>query len=396
MNVAMERYRMLMALVLSAFLWSGCDPVPVQYPPGSYPYPPTYPTTAPSSRPSNPSSPSTQPSLQVTGSQRWEYAMKKAAQAAHMGGLMAGPFGGYGAWAGLFLGGIYGLVTADSHYEQLNAQIQTEQAKDKELEAKLEQEIERQRDLEVQLAKATEPQSTNQTKNEIGAKDAVKGNEKAVSLGKKGDMERPVLSRVRETAPAAPTIPFKNVEIKDVNQDGIPDLWIYYNPLKPGEIVRQEEDANGDGSVDAWSAFKDGKLVRREVDTKGEGKPDVVFYYENEKIAREERDESHSGQPGFRALYREGRLARVERDISGDGKMDLWITYDTSRAEEVIVKEERDLDSDGAVDLWSYYEGGRLVRRDVTAVGLEVLSRQGEIPSSVTEAQKIAPPESRP
>ena len=41
--------------------------------------------------------------------------------------------------------------------------------------------------------------------------------------------------------------------------------------------------------------------------------------------------------------------------------------------------------SDGAVDLWSYYEGGRLVQRDVSAVGLEHLSEQEEPP-------EVAPP----
>jgi len=65
-----------------------------------------------------------------------------------MGGSIAGP---YGAGVGLIFGGLYGLFTVDSHYEQLNAQIQSEQAKDKELEALLEQEIERQRELEEQL-----------------------------------------------------------------------------------------------------------------------------------------------------------------------------------------------------------------------------------------------------
>ena len=75
----------------------------------------------------------------------------------------------------------------------------------------------------------------------------------------------------------APT-PFKNVEVRDINGDGVPDLWIYcFNPQKPGEIKRQEEASKGDGRVDTWSYFKDGKLVRREVDTKAHGKPDTFL-----------------------------------------------------------------------------------------------------------------------
>ncbi|MCH8055950.1 MAG: hypothetical protein IH857_07355, partial [Deltaproteobacteria bacterium] len=67
-----------------------------------------------------------------------------------MGGSIAGP---YGAGGGLIIGLITGLFTADAHYAELNAQIQSEQAKDKELEAQIEQEIERQRELEAQLEK---------------------------------------------------------------------------------------------------------------------------------------------------------------------------------------------------------------------------------------------------
>ena len=61
----------------------------------------------------------------------------------------------------MILGLIFGLSTADSYYEELNNQIQTEQEKDKKLEAQLEQEIERQRELEAKLEKregAEEPE----------------------------------------------------------------------------------------------------------------------------------------------------------------------------------------------------------------------------------------------
>jgi len=36
--------------------------------------------------------------------------------------------------------------------------------------------------------------------------------------------------------PAVPRHRFKNLEVRDINGDGVPDLWIYYNPQKPGEI----------------------------------------------------------------------------------------------------------------------------------------------------------------
>jgi hypothetical protein len=190
---------------------------------------------------------------------------------------------------------------------------------------------------------------------------------------------------------AAPT-PFKNMEVKDMNGDGVPDLWVYYNPEKPGEIVRQEESTKGDGRVDTWSYFKGGKLVRREVDSKAQGRPDAVFYYEDDKIAREERDENGQGRMTYRATYQNGRIAKVEKDTYGRGTPDLWVHYDTSKDGEAISKEERDLNADGVADLWTYYDNGRVVRRDVSAVGLEVLSKQEQIPAAGAEPRNISVP----
>ncbi len=82
-------------------------------------------------------------------------------------------------------------------------------------------------------------------------------------------------------------------------------------------------------------------------------------------------------EPSYRGFYKNGRLARLEKDTTRDGHMDLRIFYDTSKKNEVILKEEKDLNGDGAIDLWSYYEKGRLVRRDVSAIGLEHLRAQG-------------------
>jgi len=307
-----------------------------------------------------------------------------------MGGSIAGP---YGAAAGLVIGAFYGLFTADSHYQQINAQIQGEQAKDKELEAQIEREIERQRELEAQLGKV-ETTSEPRKKEEIQvARSTLPAMKEQTKTDGNAAEPAPLASlSKREIPPPTPNIPFKNVEVRDTNGDGIADLWIYYNPMKPGEIVRQEEATNGDGKVNTWSYFKDGKLVRREVDAKGNGRSDTVYYYENDKLIREERDEYGDGHPNFRAIYQNGRLARVEKDLDRHGKIDLWIHYDTTKEGEVVLKEERDLNGDGVVDLWSYYEAGRLVRRDVSAAGLELLSKQEEIPATPADPQTIPHP----
>jgi hypothetical protein len=365
--MSLVKFRSLMPFV---FLLVGCDPVPLQYPPGGTSYPTTQPTVS-----------SGVPRPGITGPQRGQYIWEKMLEGVAMGGSIAGP---YGAGGGLIIGLLAGLFTADAHYAQLNAQIQSEQAKDKELEAQIEQEIERQRNLEAQLGNL--PENPAQQKKpetpQVAQRPPPTGRKETTVAPKKDDPTAVASLGKKESFPTTPSSPFKNVEIRDVNGDGIPDLWIYYNPAKPGEIIRQEEDTNGDGKVDTWSYFNDGRLVRREVDTKGTGRPNTVYYYENDKIAREERDENGSGHVSFRAIYQNGHLAKVERDTHATGKIDLWVYYDTSKEGEVVSKEERDLNGDGAVDLWSYYEEGRLVRRDLSAVGLELLSKQDQIPSS--------------
>jgi antitoxin component YwqK of YwqJK toxin-antitoxin module len=198
-----------------------------------------------------------------------------------------------------------------------------------------------------------------------------------------------IASISKPPAPTPPPSPFKNVEVRDINGDGVADLWIYYNPQKPGEIIRQEESSKADGRVDTWSYFKDGKLLRREVDRTGEGRPTTVFYYDQDKIVREERDELGQGRMTYRGVYENGRLAKVERDSTGRGRADSWIYYDATHDGEIVLKEERDLNGDGLPDIWTYYEAGRVVRRDVSAAGLEVLAQQEQLPAGDLKAASL-------
>jgi len=314
-------------------------------------------------------------------SRRTEYIWEKALQGMAMGGAVGGI---YGAGGGLVLGLITGLFTASAQEAQLNNQIQTEQAKDKELEAKVEEELERQRKLENLVGSSVASNSAEPSplpSSQKATADSVKSTNPTVN-----DKSPPVaLASLEKKMPAgsspSPSAPFKNVEVKDINGDGIADLWIYYNPSKPGEIVRQEESTHWDGKVDSWSYFKEGKLVRREADTKGRGAADTVYYYDNDQMVREERDERGVGYATFRVLYQKGRRAKLEEDSSGTGKIDHWIYYDTSADGEIVLKEERDLNGDGVADLWAYYQNGRLVRQDVSAVGMELLSKQDGVPS---------------
>ena len=373
----------VLLLLLQVIALSACEPVGVQNPPGSSAQNPANPANPPNASPAAPQNPD------ITGSQRWQHAWSKAMEGIAMGGSLAGP---YGAGGGLIIGLITGLITADSHYGQINNQISTEQKKDQQLEAAIEQELARQRGLENQISKAGDGSATTEAV-EPAANTTAQPKQSAQSLPTKQlPGENTVIASLGKPAAQTPPSPFKNVEVRDLNGDGVADLWIYFNPQKPGEIIRQEESTKGDGRVDTWSYFKDGKMVRREVDTRQLGRPDTVYFYDNDKLVREERDEAGLGSMTYRAIYQNGRLAKIEKDTSGSGRPDLWVYYDPSKDGEILVKEERDLNADGIADIWTYYENGRLVRRDVSAVGLEILSKKEELPAAMTELTKISVP----
>jgi hypothetical protein len=360
----------------------GCNIASVQHPVGSTPYPPHI-GVASGAQSSGPRS--VLQSQASTGSQRSQYAWEKALEGMAIGGAIGGI---YGAGGGLLIGFLTGFFTAEIYDDQLNTQIQSEQTKDKLLEAKIEQEFERQRQLETQLLNS--PASPQQDHAGLPPS-ALSPLESTASMVAMNDGSSTLASLSRKESPSNPTSsPFKNVEVRDINGDGVPDRWIYYNPFRSSEIVRQEEASHLDGRVDTWSHFKDGLLVRREVDTKGKGLADTVYYYENEEIVREERDDNGTGGVSFRALYQNGRRAKIEEDNSGRGKIDRWIYFDSKKDGEIVLKEESDLNGDGVVDLWSYYEDGRLVRRDVSAVGEQVLSEQDRLPIPPPDIKNIS------
>jgi hypothetical protein len=94
----------------------------------------------------------------------------------------------------------------------------------------------------------------------------------------------------------------------------------------------------------------------------------------------------------YRASYESGRLAKVEKDSTGAGRADLWTYYDTASAGEIMIREERDLNGDGVPDIWSHFENGRLTRRDVSAVGLEALTKRDQLPATDTEVIRVSAP----
>ena len=134
---------------------------------------------------------------------------------------------------GLLIGFLTGLITAEIYDDQLNTQIQSEQTKDKLLEAMIEQELERQRQLETQLLNcAASPQE-----NHAGLPpSALSPRESTGSRVATNDGSSTLASLSKKESPSNSRSPFKHVEMRDINGDGVPDLWIYYSPFKSSEI----------------------------------------------------------------------------------------------------------------------------------------------------------------
>jgi hypothetical protein len=92
--------------------------------------------------------------------------------------------------------------------------------------------------------------------------------------------------------------------ISDINHDGRPDLYEYFDAQ--GNVRRREADYDQNGIVDSVELFEGGKLVKREYDTTGQHRVDTWDYFDKTT----------------------GKRIRRERDTTNDGKVDQWWTWD--------------------------------------------------------------------
>lgn len=116
-------------------------------------------------------------------------------------------------------------------------------------------------------------------------------------------------------------------EERDLNFDGLPDMYIHYMPS--GEKLEEEMDLDVDGKIDVVNHYRSGKLARKELAVDFRGRASVVKYYEVS-----------------------GALSRIERDSNEDGRVDIWEYYEDDK----IVQVGRDLDGDGTPDAFDESE----------------------------------------
>ncbi|HEY1957223.1 MAG TPA: hypothetical protein VGH28_16505 [Polyangiaceae bacterium] len=92
--------------------------------------------------------------------------------------------------------------------------------------------------------------------------------------------------------------------ISDLNHDGKPDMYEYYNA--DGTLRRREGAYDNTDAISQVGTYEGGKLVKLERDTTGQRKIDTWDTYD----------------PAT------GKLTKRERDNNGDGKVDQWWTFE--------------------------------------------------------------------
>lgn len=124
------------------------------------------------------------------------------------------------------------------------------------------------------------------------------------------------------------------VEILDADKDGKPELKQIFDKTTNRELCRVA-DLNHDGKPDMYEYYNaDGTLRRRE-----------GAYDSSEAISEVQ-------------TFENGKLVKRERDTTGQRKVDTWDTYDPATGK--LIKRERDNNGDGKVDQWWTWDGDKI------------------------------------
>ena len=136
----------------------------------------------------------------------------------------------------------------------------------------------------------------------------------------------------------------------DADGDGKPEL-VRFIDRQTGEMIRQEEDRNYDGILDAWTLYQSGAPTQRALDENDDGNPDVFESYQGGRVAIRELDRDDDGVRDVFYRYRGDALTEERHDANNDGVVDLVIFYE----EKLRIRSEEDRDQDGRMDLWTRY-----------------------------------------
>ncbi len=120
-------------------------------------------------------------------------------------------------------------------------------------------------------------------------------------------------------------------------------------------------DATGDGKPDIKRVYdgKTGKELCRISDLNHDGKPDMFEYYDaSGQVRRREADFDDNGVVNMIEYYENGKVVRKELDTTGQHRIDTWDFFDPATGKRI--RRERDSTNDGRVDQWWAYDGDKV------------------------------------
>jgi len=151
---------------------------------------------------------------------------------------------------------------------------------------------------------------------------------------------------------------------KDRNGDQKADVFIYF---EGDQIARQEEDNDFDGVVDVRSrAGAKGEQIQ-EIDSNADGKIDTWLASDSQgNVVKRDEDRNGDGKPDLVVFFKGGKVERLEQDTDGGGCVDLKQWFDDAGK---VRAEYRDTTGDCKTDTWSYFENDALVRQGRDTLG---------------------------
>jgi hypothetical protein len=127
------------------------------------------------------------------------------------------------------------------------------------------------------------------------------------------------------------------------------DTTITHEPCDGNSPDAVKVDVKGNGKSAITHVMKGGKEVCRIEDLNMDGAPDVFIYYDDQgRERRREQDFDRDGRADEITIFENGQLKLKMRETNFDNKLDTWDYYENGR----LVKRERDSDGDGIIDQW--------------------------------------------
>ena len=127
------------------------------------------------------------------------------------------------------------------------------------------------------------------------------------------------------------------------------DTTITHDPCDTTSNDAVKVDVKGRGQPAIVHVMKGGREVCRMVDLNMDGAPDVFIYYDEQgRERRREQDFDRDGRADEITIYENGQVKLKLRETNFDNKIDTWDYYENGR----LAKRERDSDGDGIIDQW--------------------------------------------